>query len=273
MSGELIPAARMKDIVKLDDTVKQSRTEIAKAKQDGNEMLVAFTIASSMQRLREAITPDMMKDIMSLKGSPLGFKTDERQGVSYSVDQVRDNVIVALADGARLVGNEFNIIASNYYRTLPQFERRIKECEGLTQFKMEIGVPHVKDEGALCSMYATWKFNGHIGELRCEKTDTLDTRIPVKVNRGMGLDAILGKAKRKFLARVMDRIAGTSYESEIDEETDVVDSVVVSQRTTAANGKTLREVMSENIDAEPLTDEEKAEIKSGELFDKGPASE
>ena len=121
-------------------------------------------------------------------------------------------MIAALMDGARIVGNEFNIIAGNYYRTLEQFERRIREYPGLTDFRMELGVPHIQGDGALVDVRASWRLDGKPGRLECKRGAEEDTRIPLRVNKGMGVDAVLGKAKRKFLARLLDYLDGTSFE-------------------------------------------------------------
>lgn len=138
----LIPAAAVEKILTLDKTAKQARAEIAQAEQDGNDMLKALILARYTQNLREQLTPEMMRDVRALMNTPLGFRTDRdpRQVDSktgkpytpYGDEVIRDCAIVAMIDGARFVGNEWNIIATllirwpecrSCWRSLTRLER------------------------------------------------------------------------------------------------------------------------------------------------------
>ena len=83
----------------------------------------AINMGIAMNRLRDALTPPIMESIMKLKGSQLGFRTDEcaatqyKEGVTYGVDAVRECLIVATCMGLSPVGNQWNILAGRTYVT------------------------------------------------------------------------------------------------------------------------------------------------------------
>lgn len=246
----LIPAEERRAIIALDQTLQDGRREIAEAEASGSLMMKGMTTARVMQQVREMITPKMMQDVMKLMNTPVGFKTDRdparsKQGTQpYPVETVRDVLIQALMDGARPVGNEFNIISGQYYRTKEQFERRIAEWPGLKQFKYSLGVPTIGQHGALVSGWASWKLNGAADRIDCkQEPDGIDSRIPVRINEGQGADAILGKATRKLLARVYKRLSGEQVEDDDEPTSDgghTIDTtfhvVETPAPTPAANG-------------------------------------
>ena len=187
-------------------------------------------IASAIKELRTLLTDDLLECIMALQGSPLGFLTDKdrppkgdsRSGwkPGYTVEVVRDVTIDATIRGFRMTGNEVNIISGKFYAAKEGLSRKVREFKGLTNLRLEAGVPHNTTGGALVEYHASWNVNGESDEIHCVKTDTSDTRIPVKVNSAMGADAILGKAERKMLARVFSRITGSGQYSQ-DVESDI----------------------------------------------------
>jgi hypothetical protein len=164
----------------------------------------------------------MMSDVRALMNTPLGFRTDrdparEPGTKPYGDDILRDVLITALIDGARIVGNELNIIAGNYYRTVEQLRRRILEFPGLTDLRIDLGVPQMKDGGALVPASASWKLHGRADRLDCILADGQDRRLPIRVNKGQLIDAILGKARRKLFYRILERLTGTDLDDEREE--------------------------------------------------------
>ena len=226
----LIPQEELHAIITLDNTLRDGQRSIQEAEIAGNMMLKGLMTARLTQTIRSLITPAMMRDIMALKGTPLGFKTDEstRREGPYNEHQVRDVVIAALMDGARLVGNEFNIISANYYRTKEQLERKVHEFPGLREFRYSLSVPTISDGGAVVAGWASWKLHGNADRMDFAKSEGFDARIPVRINQGQGADAILGKATRKLMYRVLQRLTGIDYGLEEEqaepEAPDVVDA-------------------------------------------------
>ena len=154
------------------------------------------SLAEGITRLREMISSEIMKPVMALQGTPLGFRTDKDKSGGYSMPQVKEALIEAVLRGVYPVGNEFNIICDRAYITREGMSRLVSEWPGLTNLEIDLGVPGMKDGGVLVVCMATW----HLGGV----AHTLKATIPVKVNSGMGADAILGKATRKILKRVYD---------------------------------------------------------------------
>jgi hypothetical protein len=161
---------------------------------------------------------------MPLQGSKLGFVTDKDAGGGYPAEVVREVIIEALLRGFRPVGNEFNIIAGQFYGAKNGFERIVREWPGLTNLRIDLGVPHlVAEKGALVPCEARWRLDGRDMKVECRPAagDGFDTRIPVKVNGGMGPDAILGKATRKLYARVYQVLTGCASDI-VDADGDVL---------------------------------------------------
>jgi len=204
----------------LDQTVKTSQHEIKVAEENGNDLLRGIVTARAAQAIREHLTPAMLEDVKQLMNVPQGFRTDRdpirsRRAIeAYSDDVIRDVLIVALLDGAKVVGNEFNIISGNYYRTVAQLQRRIHEWPGLTDFRYDLAVPKNAGGGALVGAKASWLIDGKADSLECVEGKDADTRLPVRVNEGQGADAILGKARRKLFFRILERLAGRNLEDE-----------------------------------------------------------
>jgi hypothetical protein len=175
-----------------------------------------IVLAKGIYDLRKLMTEEIVNKIfMPLQGTKLGFRTDQDAKDGYAWQVVRDVVVEAVLRGFRPVGNEFNIIGGNFYATQEGLDRRVREFPGLTNLSLLPGVPVLKDGNALVAYEASWLLNGVPDHLSCSVTkngdgELFDQRIPVRVNGGQGADAILGKAKRKMLARIFERISGVS---------------------------------------------------------------
>lgn len=184
-------------------------------------------LARGMALLQKAIQPHM-GELMAMRGSKLGFRTDrDSTDKPYPESVIRDALVEGMLRGARPVGNEINVIGGNCYLTREFFERRLRELDGLTDLEIEEGVPaNAGERGALVEMHATWRLHGRPMRLDCAKSEDRDTRIPVRMNAGMGADAVLGKARRKLLARIYARCTGSEW-AQAEAEEDIVDGQVV----------------------------------------------
>jgi len=197
-------------------------------------MTQAIVLGRGMKELREAMTEKLVRYVfMPLQGIKLGFRTDKDKDGGYPWEIVRDAAVEALMRGLRPIGNEFNIIGGNCYTTKEGFERKLTEFPGLTDLEITPGVPVIKDSSALVPFEAKWKIDGKPDELRAvlfppdkETGEVVDTRIPVRVNSGQIVDAVVGKGKRKMLARIWERITGVKEDS--GDVADVIDTVGVA---------------------------------------------
>ena len=173
----------------------------------------AVRMAHGISAMRAALTDQLVQTvILPLQGSPLGFLTDKDKDGGYGLAVVRDCAIDAMLRGFRIVGNELNIISGRFYGTKAGYTRLVQEFSGLTDLMLQPGVPvNVGDKGALVPYVAVWKLNGKEMMIRCVQEKDADLRIPVKVNSGMGSDAIIGKAERKMMFRIYQRINGGTF--------------------------------------------------------------
>jgi hypothetical protein len=175
-----------------------------------------LALGRAMKQLRELVDDEVMEPIMELQGSPLGFRTD-RDGIDkpYPRDVIKDAVIHCLLRGGSVINNEFNVISARCYLTKEFYERKVREL--VNDLRVVEHVPQMMGKGALVPMEASWVFEGRPDELKCLKTDDGDARIAVRVNEGMGIDAVLGKAYRKLYARIHRRVTGSTWlEAEAD---------------------------------------------------------
>lgn len=186
-----------------------------------------ITTAQAFALLKAALTDDFMAEIMPLMNTSLGFRTDkdpnqtDKQGkphVPYSVAVVRDVLVEGALRRARWWGNEINIIAGKLYLTLPYYERMVREFPGVTDIDARPGVPAmIGEDGALVPYFVSWKLHGK--EMRMERkkvSDVEDTRFCIRRNAGMGIDAVLGKARKRAFAAVFGMITGKEDEVEDD---------------------------------------------------------
>jgi hypothetical protein len=169
----------------------------------------ALKLAQGLQALRLAVGP-IMPQIAALQGSKLGFRTDKDGNGGYDQDTVRDCFIEATLRGFAPTGNEWNIISGGFYGTKEGWEARVKAVKGLTDLKVQAGVPAAQPNGALVPFTATWNLNGRPMRMDCQKRGDLDDRIPVRLDRP-GVDAAIGKAERKLYYRIYKRVTGTTW--------------------------------------------------------------
>lgn len=194
-----------------------------------------LAVAQAMQDLRAALTPEVMKPIMGLMNSPIGFMTDRnpaqtdpktgRPFVPYSVDIVRECFIESKFRGLHAVGNEWNIIAERLYAAKNGLARLVKQFPAISEVRYSFDVPRMNgDKGAIVKCGATWKINGKKDDIACE--------IPVKINNYTGTDAIIGKAERKLNARILTQLTGRGIDAAETDEAIDVQTAPASEPTT-----------------------------------------
>jgi hypothetical protein len=190
-------------------------------------------VAVAMRDLELALTDEMMVPVMSLMNSDLGFRTDRDPAISpkdkegnpmtpYAVPVVRRCFIESKLRGFHAVGNEWNIIAGRFYACRNGLKRKCEQWKGVTDLKVDLGVPKAAgDKGAIVPVTARW-FKDRVA-------DSIAAEIPVRVNFGMGADAILGKAERKIYKRIHDRLSGiTTPDGEAGEDLEVLASATAT---------------------------------------------
>ena len=192
---------------------------------DDSPFSSALTLSQGITALRELLDDGIMREVMKLADTPLGFLTDRgptarnRDGspVSpYQMGEVRDAIIEAALRGFRVAGNEFNIISGRFYGAKSGLHRKVITYPGVTDFRETLGIPKLMgDRGAIVTAGATWLKNG--------VKDELSREFAIRVNAAMGTDAILGKLQRKLYAAVLNRLSGI-----FTPEGEVVDEVITT---------------------------------------------
>lgn len=207
--GALVPESDLRQMQRLDRTSKAYARQLAECA--GNEAMQALVTARAIREVQALLTDAVVNDVMPLQNSVLGFRTDKPDG--YNRAAIKDCLTIAMMRGLRIVGNEFNIIGGNVYVTKEGYERLLLELEGFSNFRIQLAVPQTHGEGALIAGHAEWLYFGRPDAMVWEKTEAGDYRIAVRVNKGQGVDAILGKAKSKALRQVYARITGSEWDS------------------------------------------------------------
>lgn len=164
----------------------------------------AFVMATALQTLKEKLTPEIMKPIMSLQGSSLGFKTDKDAKGGYSMEEVKTCLIDAVLLGLQPTSNEFNIIGGQMYPTRIGFGALLEKIPGL-KYNLTYKTPTVSPDkaNANCIVTIDWKFEGE------EKHNTQTIDFPIKSNAYASMDALIGKAERKARRWLFNKVKGT----------------------------------------------------------------
>lgn len=219
--GTLIAQADLKSIMDLDETVRKGHREMQEAEDKGNQTVKAFVQARMLQSLREQLKGPLMQDIMSLRGTPLGFLTDRDGGKTvkrgdkevklpeYSEEVTRDCVVAALFEGYRLVNNEFNILASKMYPAKNGVHRQIEEFPGLTDLETDIGVPEVRGKCWVVTAKARWKVNGEPMSVEKTQREDGDYRIMLPMYSTDKPATVLGKAESQLFRAIWKRLTGS----------------------------------------------------------------
>lgn len=211
--SNFLPATVTDDVIAALDTAASN-----KALTVASQFRRAFAVAEAVYQLKALLTPEVMKPILNLQNTSLGFQTDRREG-GYPLDTVKECLIDAVLSGVSPVGNEFNIISGRAYITKNGMLHKLSTVDGLS-YTMTPGIPKMAGEcGAAIIMAIDWTFNG--------KTNHKDLALAVRINKGMGADAIIGKATRKAAAWLYQTVTGqTVDEGEANESAPVIEAKV-----------------------------------------------
>lgn len=179
-----------------------------------------FMTSAVVYHLNQLLTPKMMESVMWLQNNPLGFLTDQR-GAGYSMDVVKMCIINAAIEGVSVVGNEFNILAGRCYITKNGMRKKLSQIPGL-RYHVTPGIPKlVGEKGAVAAVHLDWTYAGEHQEQ--------DLEFAIRVNAGMGADAIVGKATRKSYAWLYEEVTGNQVS-----DGDVMDAEPLVQEKAAS---------------------------------------
>ena len=233
MSNEIVKSPMQELATKLNGTVAMV---IGQRNVQGFER--AYIVANAIGELKSALTTEYMKPIMQLQGNRLGFKTDKdrnadgSKGNGYPEETVKNCLIEATLFGLETTGNQWNIIGGNMYATKEGIKHLLDNWQGLW-YNPSFGL--IKEDlpnysaAVICNVPVTldWKLEG--------VTSQHQMTIQIKANKGMSIDAVIGKATRKATKWLYDKISGTPIpEGEVE--------LTKYEDVTSANAITLEEV-------------------------------
>ena len=193
-----------------------------------------FRIAAAARALNQLITDDMMEDVMSLQNTPVGFLVAENDKagnpINLPVATVKRVMIEATIKGLRMVGNEVNVFAGGkVYAAQAGLMRLVREWPGISDIRVNLYPSESRGQHRVVQCRASFVLDG---ETRVFDF-TGDRAIPIRVNAGMGEDAIQGKAKRKLFAKLYESLCGVSHELVEDDNFDTVEVAGSSKAATA----------------------------------------
>lgn len=211
----LLDEVLAKTIEKIDATAKLYGERLDDP--DLGALTRAAITAMAIKRLRVYMTPAIIGLLRELMNTPLGFKTDKAKGEPYSDDVMRDCAIEAILRRVLWTGNEFNIISGQCYITREGYARKLAETPGLTDLVVSPGIPRIdKDSGqTVVKFAASWNYRGDADFLK--DPDGKPGRVfAIRVNQGMGPDAVVGKAHRKAFKAIWDQVHGSAHSDASD---------------------------------------------------------
>lgn len=172
---------------------------------------MAYSVSSGISKLKTLLTTEYMKPIMELQGTRLGFKTDKK----YPEDTVRNCLIEAVLMGVQPFGNQFNIIAGNTYITKEGFGYLLLNIPEL-KYSITPGIPRTNSTQteSIIDVTIKWKYKSD--------EDEKVIQFPIKTNKFMGSDGVIGKSVRKSRAWLHNYITGTEFSDGDAENNDAI---------------------------------------------------
>ena len=197
----------MKQVKQLSNFVRTNFAQI-QAAQDDMERLVLTS--AYINGLRQALTDDMMRVIMPLQNSKLGFTTDkghEKPPGEYSVDEVRTVTIAAFMNGFQMVNDEVTIIRGAFYGGKKGFWRLINQHPRVRKFKFLVGEPDIDKSNGIARMdgVAKWEYDGEPDELKMEGRFCIITSYNGSSDK---VDTIKGRGESKLWRQAWKQISG-----------------------------------------------------------------
>lgn len=217
----------------LGNNLEALSTEIQRAWMVQGNFTRAIAYGMAVANLREALDEKVMKALLKLKNSKLGFRTDETVNQPYPMQLVRDCIIDAATLGLQCVGNQFNIIGGNMYVTKEGFTfllRQLSQQGALRDMKFIYHPADITESSTMGTarngeQYQKIEREGRVMvEVSCVyqgKAISEQLEFVIRVNKGMSQDAVLGKAERKAKAWLYNYLTDQAIsdgEAEVAEE-------------------------------------------------------
>jgi len=179
-------------------------------------MMKSLAVAHGIIEMRNAVSDETKMVLRILAGDPSGFQTDEKDdgsGRRYTPDEIANVCLHALMKGARLVGDEFQIIKGRLYLGKEYFVRMLGEVSGVSDVRVEVCRPEAcgrsgKETLYAVAGYAFCKVDGKPVEVELTNGTGGDTRVVVSAFDS--IDAAAGKARKRLAQMLYERVTGSA---------------------------------------------------------------
>ncbi len=204
--------------------------------QLANNAGAAFMAAGIVNRLRAALTDEVMKEyFMPLMNTKVGFLTDKpgydrKTGEvkpTYSINVARDAVIDAAFMGLLPTGNQFNIISERMYPTKEGFTALLKKI-GCRYFISLTPLPDVSPSCAAVCCKINYEWQGDKNGFSITAT--------VKKDGYSSMDQIKGKAERQAKKKLYEYLTGCDF-GDADEDSSIPDDQTAAHAATVDDKK------------------------------------
>jgi hypothetical protein len=230
------------DLIKAEAYAAMTRTmalgrEFASQLAQTDDFLRPVVVAQALNELRKAIDADSLAILRSMENTPLGFRTDRADG--YAEHVLRDCMIQAMLDGLSFAGNQWNIIAGNYYVTKEGWTQKLMRlgATGIVPFAslpddcdVVEGTPNErgsKKYTVKMGAYAECWLSGEKFTSHMRAADGYDTRRMISAygkDLAEAMSGIAGKAEATALKKLYYLCRGIPEPAEPEEAVSVIES-------------------------------------------------
>ena len=205
--------------------IKRLQAVVARvlAFNQGDPITRALETADAIVELRESLNEPIMQRFRELANTRLGFQTDkdpkkwsksENKGQGgypkpYSDAVLKDCLIEGFLRGLEVCGNQINVIAGNCYCTKEGYVGLLRKLPTYSNPQYVIGTPrHIQGQDPKTTwvqVRGSCSYQGKRVEFGIADDDKLD--LPIESGFGK-IDAIKGKAERRLMKIVYERLTG-----------------------------------------------------------------
>ena len=229
MSYELtVPEEALMACARLDEI---QSVYLAMQKEHENNRWKRMLVRLAAKRDMKQILTQHMHLFQEIANDSDGFDTDKE----YDPQQLAGCIVTALTMGLAVDGHQFCIIGKKVYVRAAGFEARLDcnphvESYEVEQKTLPTPIKECPDWHRI-TMKATYKLKG------AEATE-IEKRFVVRRNSGMGMEALIGKGKRKMLAYLDEVINKVKLpDGELDEFARPIEGNVIDVPTTTVNSQ------------------------------------
>jgi len=203
--GNKSPKVERKAIAEVSEKMDARIAEFVEESKGQSASTKAFYLATCIVDLRQIMnTAEVKTLIRALANTPLGFmcdKPNKKDQSTYSDNELLEACCEALIRGYNLTGNEFNIISGRFYAAKNGLQRKVYGLPGLDNFYPDFTIPikTVGDNRMHVTCKAKFIWQGR-------PTEMIRTFAVNVFDGPASTDAALGKAERKFLAAVYQKL-------------------------------------------------------------------